>query len=89
MQQKNMRVIAMGMHGIKGKAFIKKGAYWLPEEEAQRTGLKRLFRSTEKMIPIRGAISKNGEEILEAYYDAERGKLMIEIDVNDDQKGDE
>ena len=40
------------------------------------------------MIPIRGAISKSGEEILEAYYDAERGKLMIEIDINDDQKGD-
>lgn len=43
-----MRVIAMGMHGIKGKAFIKKGAYWLPEEEAQRTGSKRIFRPTEK-----------------------------------------
>ena len=83
-----MRVIAMGTQVIKGKAFIKKGAYWFPEEEAQRTGLKRLFRSTKKMIPIRGATSKNGEEILEAYYDVERGKLMIEIDVNDDRKGD-
>lgn len=81
-------MIAMGTQVIKGKAFIKKGAYWFPEEEAQRTGLKRLFRSTEKMIPIRGAASKNGEEILEAYYDVERGKLMIEIDVNDDRKGD-
>lgn len=68
---------------IKGKAFIKKGAYWLPEDEADISGIKKLFRSNENMIPIKGTI-KNGEIILEdAYYDIENKKILIEIKCDD------
>lgn len=64
---------------IKGKVFIKIGAYWLPEKEADNIGIKKLFRSNKHMIPIKGPI-KNGEIVLEdAYYDVENKKILMEV----------
>lgn len=68
---------------IKGKAFVKIGAYWLPEKEAEIIGVKRLLRSNENMIGINGPV-RNGEIILEnAYYYPEDNKIIIEIKCDD------
>lgn len=70
------------MEKIKGKLFIKKGAYWIAED-SQKSGIKRLFRSNKDIISIKGPI-KNGEIILDnAYYDIENHKIIVEIDLND------
>lgn len=68
---------------IKGKLFVKKGAYFLADDEADLGGLKRLFRSTENLIPVKGPV-KNGEIIIDnAYYDMENDKILVEIDCKD------
>lgn len=67
------------MEKIKGKLFIKKGAYWIAEG-SQKSGIKRLFQSNKDMILIKGP-TKNGEIILDnAYYDLENNKIIVEID---------
>lgn len=67
---------------VYGKAFIKKGSYWLPENESKKVGIKRLLRNTKDLIPIKGVV-KNGEVIIDnAYYDEDKNKLVIEVDLS-------
>lgn len=66
---------------IHGVILTKWGASFLPDEEYEKKGLKRLTRNSKNIIPV-GKELKNGDSIFEnAVYYPDKEKIVIEINL--------
>lgn len=68
---------------IDGVIITRWGSIFIPDEEYEKKGLKRLTRDNKKVIPV-GKKLANGDSVMEdAVYYPEENKIVITIDLNE------
>lgn len=67
---------------IDGIILTKWGSIFMPNDEYDKKGIKRLTRDDKKIIPV-GKKFSNGDSILEdAVYYPDKNKIIVTIDLD-------
>ncbi|WP_243342914.1 hypothetical protein [Anaerococcus sp. AGMB09787] len=72
----------MKKNQVEGVIITKWGSIFIPNEEYEKKGLKRLTRDGDKVIPV-GKKEKNGDSVMEnAIYYPDENKIVVTIDLD-------